>query len=268
MADNDKLGDSAPDTWELASGIQPADRELGSPLWLQVKDTLRSIIIGEQLKENAPLPSEAVLCERFQVSRSVVREAMAHLVHEGLVYRIQGKGAMVAPRHQELDFVGTTIGFSGELAARRQHVSRQVLRSEVGLPTPRIRELLGLGEETPVFYIDRVLSVDGVPRIIVRWSMPESAAPGLHSKPLESRPLYSTLGRQYGIYLSRAERWIGAVTLEEEDANLLQVPIGTPALDIESIGYNRGANHPSEYYRALYLTNQSRLHFKISTPSI
>ncbi|AYH42360.1 FCD domain-containing protein [Azoarcus sp. DN11] len=55
--------------------------------------------ISEQgLKAGAQLPTEKVLCERFGVSRAVIREAISRLKADGCVMTRQGSGAYVAAR--------------------------------------------------------------------------------------------------------------------------------------------------------------------------
>ena len=96
--------------------------------------------------------------------------------------------------------------------------------------------------------------------------MPEHFVPGLDRIPMENRSLYDTIGRQYGIKLVRAERWIEATEAGPQEASLLQVPLGTPLLGIESVGSNdRGEK--IEYYTSLYLTDRSRLHFSVVAPN-
>ena len=104
---------TGPDAADL---LAPSNRSRRSPLWSQVKNALTLLILKGDLSEHAQLPSEAELCLRFGVSRTVVREALAQMVNERLIYKLQGKGAFVAGRREEQDFVGTTVGFSGELA--------------------------------------------------------------------------------------------------------------------------------------------------------
>lgn len=246
--------------------LRPTNREAHAPLWAQVKASLTALILEDGLQEHARLPSEAELCARFGVSRTVVREAMSQMVNEGLIYRLQGKGAFVAGRRDEQDFVGTTVGFSGELADKRKQVTRRILRQETGLPPPRIRKLLRIEETTRLVFVDRAMAVEGSPRMIVRWAMLESVVPGLDAMPLENRSLYDTIGRQYGVRLARAERWIEAVPALGEDAALLGVAEGTPVLGIESVAFNPAAQ-AIEYYTALYLTDRSRLHFTVSSPN-
>jgi GntR family transcriptional regulator len=69
------------------------------PLYHQIANTLAREI--SQSRSAAPqdahalLPSELVLCERFQVSRHTIRAALAQLVNEGLVTRKKRSGTRV-----------------------------------------------------------------------------------------------------------------------------------------------------------------------------
>ncbi len=62
----------------------------------QLTDRLRTEIRARKLQPGERLPTEHDLVARFQVSRTVVREAMASLRAEGLVTTRQGAGAFVA----------------------------------------------------------------------------------------------------------------------------------------------------------------------------
>jgi GntR family transcriptional repressor for pyruvate dehydrogenase complex len=62
----------------------------------QLIDILRSEIRADKLRPGERLATEQQLVARFQVSRTVVREAIASLRAEGLVVTRQGAGAFVA----------------------------------------------------------------------------------------------------------------------------------------------------------------------------
>ncbi|WP_243644946.1 GntR family transcriptional regulator [Rhodovulum euryhalinum] len=233
---------------------------------MQVKQALTAMIRETGLSEHDRLPSEAELCRHFGVSRTVVREALAQLVNEGMIYRLQGKGAFVHGYREEQSFAASTVGFSGELEEKRRSVTRRVLRQELIAPTPRMQRFLQIGPDERVVAVDRVMSVEGVPRAIVRWAMLERVVPGLDSLPLHNRSLYDTISRQYGIRLVRAERWIEAVSLSRTDAGLLAVRQGKSALCVESVG-SSDLHTAIEYYTALFLTDRSRLRIVVSGPS-
>lgn len=247
----------------LAQLAPEVDRNAAVPLWLQVKQALSSLILGHNLGERARLPSESELCAHFSVSRTVVREALAQMVSEGQIYRLQGKGAFVRGPRQEQSFVGSTVGFSGELEEKSISVTRQVLRQEVTLPSDRMQRVLKIDADAPVVAIDRVFSVEGVPRAIVRWAMLAHVVPGLETRSLQNVSLYDTISRQYSVKLVRAERWIEAVSLTRSDADLLGVHKGKAALCVESVG-STGTQQAIEYYTAHYLTDQSRLRLMVN----
>jgi GntR family transcriptional regulator len=66
-----------------------------TPLYYQLKTVLESKILSQELKESERLPSEAELCEQYNVSRVTVRQALSELMKAGLIYRDRGKGTFV-----------------------------------------------------------------------------------------------------------------------------------------------------------------------------
>jgi len=64
----------------------------------EVAVQLERWITEQQLSSGTQLPTERVLCERFGVSRAVIREAIARLKADGCVTTRQGSGAFVAAR--------------------------------------------------------------------------------------------------------------------------------------------------------------------------
>jgi GntR family transcriptional regulator len=245
------------------SPSRPSQGTRAVPLWSQVKTALLDMIHAQQLGENARLPSESELCERFGVSRTVVREAMNQLVHERVIYKLQGKGAFVAGHRDDQDFLGSNIGFSGELHLKNRAVTRRILEQRIEPASERAAQLLQLATGTPVVALSRVLIVDGEPRILVLTALPARLVPGLDQFPMHNRSLYDTLSRQYGITMKKAERWLAAVAATPEQAALLGVDPGTPVIVIESIGWS-SSGEPVEYYTAYYRTDHARLHFRIS----
>ncbi|KON80284.1 FadR family transcriptional regulator [Azoarcus sp. PA01] len=59
---------------------------------------LEQWISEQQLPKGAQLPTEKLLCEKFGVSRAVIREAISRLKADGCVTTRQGSGAYVAAR--------------------------------------------------------------------------------------------------------------------------------------------------------------------------
>ncbi|MGW2332188.1 GntR family transcriptional regulator [Streptomyces sp. NPDC001700] len=73
----------------------PAVRREAAPLRTQVVGLLRAAIVGAEFAPGERLVERA-LCDRFEVSRTVVREALRQLESEGLVELVPHRGPVVA----------------------------------------------------------------------------------------------------------------------------------------------------------------------------
>jgi multiple sugar transport system substrate-binding protein len=73
------------------------DRRSPIPLYYQLKLHLQQQMEKGQLRAGDRLPTEAEMCELYDISRAPVRQAMADLVREGTIYRRAGLGTFVAP---------------------------------------------------------------------------------------------------------------------------------------------------------------------------
>ena len=240
------------------------DRSAGTPLWTQFRDVVRGKILQGELAVGDKLPTEAEFGEQYGISRIVVREALADLVRNGLIYKIRGQGAFVSARERDEDFVSTVLGFSDEMERKGRTVRTQVLLQELRAPTAHEASSLGLSEDSQVVALKRLRSVDGELQLLVETAVPADLVPGLHRTRLENRSLYDVLRRQYGLRIVRAERWIDAVQPDAQTCELLGMKDPEPMLRIESIAY--GANGRAlEHYRALHRCKSSRLHVQTTT---
>ena len=73
--------------------VTPADHR-----YLQVARTLRKEIVDGVYPVGSQLPTEQQLCERFEVSRYTVREALRRLRDDNLVASRPRAGTLVVPR--------------------------------------------------------------------------------------------------------------------------------------------------------------------------
>lgn len=80
-----------------ASGTRP---RLSEAIARRLEEWIRE----ENLAPGDQLPTEKVLCERFGVSRAVIREAISRLKADGCVRTRQGSGAYVAARPGQAAF--------------------------------------------------------------------------------------------------------------------------------------------------------------------
>lgn len=74
------------------------------PLSTVLAESLSEKIRSGTLKPGAQLPTEAELCAEYDVSRTVVREAVARLRSDGLVVPQQGRGMFVSDNPEPRNF--------------------------------------------------------------------------------------------------------------------------------------------------------------------
>lgn len=64
----------------------------------QITESLKNEISNGTYPPGSKLPSEAVLCQTYQVSRTSIRSAIHSLVAEGIIETYQGKGSFISTR--------------------------------------------------------------------------------------------------------------------------------------------------------------------------
>jgi len=76
------------------------NQKKNKPLYIQIREYIKNQIELGVLKPEDQIPTETDLTNQFQVSRITIKMALRHLVDEGLIYRVAGKGSFVSsPKH-------------------------------------------------------------------------------------------------------------------------------------------------------------------------
>lgn len=89
--------------------IEPVER--GSKVYLEIVKQLRNMIEQDGLKPGDKIPSERELCERLNVGRSSVREALRALELLGLIETRRGEGTFIRDfrSNQLVQLLGTFV---------------------------------------------------------------------------------------------------------------------------------------------------------------
>jgi DNA-binding GntR family transcriptional regulator len=91
--------------------VTPADHR-----YLQVARTLRKEIVDGVYPVGSQLPTEQQLCERFEVSRYTVREALRRLRDDNLVASRPRAGTLVVPRPEASSYAQDVMSINDLLA--------------------------------------------------------------------------------------------------------------------------------------------------------
>lgn len=232
------------------------DRTSYVPLYAQVQDAIRDAIQRGEAQPGDQLPSEPDLCQLFDVSRTVVRQALVSMEYEGLIVRKKGKGTFIArPKIGESLFQELT-GFYQDMESKGESPVSRVLQQQVVPATAKVAEALGLHVDAPVVVIDRVRSVNSEPIVLVTTWLPYALCPSVVTADLTHQSLYALLERDHGLVIARGKRMIQAIAASEYEAALLETARGAPLIALESISYLEDGT-PIEYYKALHRGDRS-----------
>ena len=208
------------------------------PLYDQLKTYLVKRIDSGQWPSNTRLPSERELCAQFHISRITVRRALNDLIHEGLLYAVQGKGTFVAPHKFRVQWAQETAGFHADMARRGLTVKVRVLAQVVVPADDRVAAELRLSHNAPVVKIVRLRFVDDKPFDIATNYLPAQLFPGLEREDFTGVSLYALLRAKYGVQLNHGTRLAEAAQCSYEEAKLLRIKPSVPLLVIHSTMYD------------------------------
>jgi DNA-binding GntR family transcriptional regulator len=151
----------------------------GQAIYLDIAAYVRGLVAS--LQPGDLLPSDAELCERFNVSRMTARQAVQLLVNEHLVERRRGRGTFVAKRRVPRS-LGSPLSFTESMAERGLRATSSLIESRDAKATGEDAAALRLSEGDPVRIIERVRLADDVPMAIERAVIPLSVAEAIGGK--------------------------------------------------------------------------------------
>lgn len=226
------------------------------PYHIQVYQALESIIQNDLISGDR-LPGEPKLCELFGVSRTVIRQAMDHLLRDGRIVRIMGKGTFIAESKIHEGIVAQLTGFYEDMVEKGYTPVSQVLKLEVAPAGSGVARRLGLDIGASVIELRRLRFVDDVPIQIVSSYLPYSLCPNMLEADFAQGSLYAYLSDEYGLRIHKGTRTIEAVLATDEEARLLSIAAGSPLILLDSVSYLRDGA-ALEYYRAVHRSDCAR----------
>jgi GntR family transcriptional regulator len=215
------------------------------PYYQQLYDHLHKRIVEGRWRPGDMLPSETELIEQYQVSRVTVRQALALLVKDGLIYRRRGLGTFVSVPKIEQG-LNRIISFSEDMRRRGFQAGTTVLSSGL-LPAPQeIAERLEMVPGDEIAYLERLRLADGEPLSIEISHLVHELCPGILQQDFARAPLREALARDYKLLLKHARQQIRAIAAPQDVADKLSIRTGDPLFYIERISYSQ-SKYPVEY---------------------
>jgi GntR family transcriptional regulator len=241
MPDSKRPRDKKKPVEPTRGGILVARSMGGLPFHYQVAQILRDEITRREIKTGKLLPTETQLCERFGVSRAVVRQALQTLTNEGYISRYPGKGTFVRNRAQYTSFelrgsMRDIVALSFK-ARRFQRVDFSIEPAE-----GKVATTLKVKEGEDIVRVKGVRFLKDVPLIYSVIYLPYHIGIVLRKKVRLTGPTMVFLEKQLGIRFQSSRQEIRAGQASEEIAKHLNISPGDPILLIDRVYYDLEGN--------------------------
>jgi GntR family transcriptional regulator len=197
-------------------------KDLSTPLHLQLSSLLRQQIQTNRLSPNSPLPSERELCEKYGVSRITVRQALADLQREGLVYSVAGKGSYVTDTKLEEE-LQPFKSFTEEMQKRSLKASSRILDAGIANSDDEHASRLRIPRGAEIVRLYRLRLADNIPIALQLTCLPHYLCPDLLKFDLAQNSLYAILRSEYHLHMVRAETSISAGMVRPQECEWLQL---------------------------------------------
>lgn len=236
-------------------------RDASIPMYQQLCDRLIQEISTQKRPPGFRLPGEHGMCKLYGVSRTVVRQALGQLEHDGVIERVKGKGTFVAPHKVAESLVHTLRGLYTDVEARGGTVISDVRRQELAPADETAAEALRVAVGDPIVTIERLRYVEGAPWSLTTTYLPARFAPLVLDADLSNQSLYALLA-QNNIRADHGVRSVEASVATKIQAESLKVSKGSPLMLLRSVIYD-AADTPVEFFVAYHRGDQSRFEFRI-----
>ncbi|MGG0259478.1 GntR family transcriptional regulator [Bacillus mycoides] len=206
-----------------------------SAKYKQIADVLEQNIRDGLFNETKKLPTEEALMNRFEVSRNTIRKVISQLVNRGYIFQVQGSG-MFLRETSVTDYInlGSLRGLTKNLVS--QNIETKVLEIEVIEANEEIVERMQCEIGTRLYFLKRVRIVDGKPFSIEVSYFKKDIIPYLNEE-IALSSVYSYFIEDLRLNIGFADKVISCEKINKENAKLLELNEGDPALLIENTVY-------------------------------
>jgi GntR family transcriptional regulator len=242
--------------------MERIDRTSRFPLYSQLYDILRGNITRRKWRPGDMIPPESELIERYQVSRTTVRQVLDMLAGEGLIFRQQGRGTYVAHQTVEQGLV-RIVSFTDDMQQRGFTPGTQVLFSGLVNAPKDIADRLGILPGEELARLERLRLADEEPMSVEESYLVHRHCPGILEGDYSENPLRVALTDAYGIRWLHAKQSIRAILTPQRLAPLLMTGPGAPMLLIERVSFSQN-NIPIEFLRIHYRADRYALYGELN----
>lgn len=226
-------------------------------------------IFEQEFEVGELIPSESELEKIYNVSRTTIRKAIEMLHNEGLVYIQQGKGTEVLDCKitQNLNYV---TSFSETMKEKGCDVSVKDITIDFVVPHEAVYKYLRIdpNSKRKLVRIYRVITSNNKPIAIMTNFLIPDLVKGIEKESRNIQSLYAILESKYNIKIDSAVEYIKATGASPDEAEILEIPTGSPLLFNKRITFSKTKPFEVVYLKICSSKYEYCAHMKDRPPKI
>ena len=203
------------------------------PLYLQVSDSIKQLIVKRHWLPGEALPSEFRLAEEFNVSQGTVRKALNLLTDNKIVTRRQGVGTFVS-EHTSQDALFRFFPLQADGESDNSPKAELLSVELCSAPAEAIKALQH-NKKDKVTKLVRRRILDNKFCMSETIYLPQSYFPDIHQSSDIPHTLYHYYQNKFNQTVHKTQDSIKAVLATIDDAKMLAIKVGDPLLLVSRV---------------------------------
>ncbi len=224
------------------------------PKYQAIYANLRQRILDGEFAAGTRLPPQQELADQFSVTLMTLRQAVAALESDGLVWAARGKGTFVADRPVDIR-IGNLSSFAEQMQAAGVDLTTAILEAAIVTASEHPLASKALNHPDNLTRVTRLRSISGTPISLQRSFLQTGIVTGTRAEDLVENSLYRTIQSTTGWTVQEALESITAISVSEPDADLLRIEAEQPALLSTRISVNQ-FDQPFLYDEAILVSGR------------
>lgn len=234
------------------------------PLYCQLKSLILEKIEKGEFEADLKIPSEQDLCDKYDISRPTVRQAINELTASGYLYKQKGKGTFVSTLKTHIHIKDYT-GFTDSILDSKNPSEKNIIAQDIikGEQDPKLCEIFGMRPDgitkfAAITYINE--NAGEVVSLNISY-IPLNHFPEICEDIKSNKPSHDILRGKYPLIPSSSKSMLEVVYTDQKDAEYLKVQTGQPLIKLNNMLYSK-SGQPVEYIVTKYRADKCRLSFE------
>lgn len=231
------------------------------PLYCQLKSIIEEKIESGEFEADSKIPSEQDFCEKYNISRPTVRQAINELTASGQLYKLKGKGTFVASQKTYIHVKDYT-GFTDSILDSKDPSSKNIIEIEtiIGQKHKKLAENFSLKPENNNEFA-KITFINKLRNDVISLNVsyiPFSLFPNIREDIEENKDI---LRGKYPLIPNSSKSVLDIITTDHTDAAYLNIQPGMPLICIKNMLFSK-SGQPVEYIITKYRADKTRLLFE------